>query len=83
MALCCLILDTMHNVFNKGCDMTKDKQTAKPDERPLDLGVMRDDLERCPQCNSWEGLKFPRGLEAYCEDCGWPNEDFGEDYVPE
>ncbi len=33
---------------------------------------------RCPQCNSWEGLKFPRGLEPYCEDCGWPDEDFGE-----
>ena len=29
--------------------------------------------EVCPQCGSWEGLKWPR---KYCEDCGWPDEDF-------
>ena len=36
---------------------------------------------RCPQCNSWEGLKFPREGGTYCEDCGWPDEDFGKDDV--
>ena len=30
----------------------------------------------CPQCFSWIGLKFPQGEDSYCEDCGWPNEDF-------
>lgn len=30
---------------------------------------------KCPQCQSWETLKFPNGHEPYCEDCGWPDED--------
>jgi len=25
----------------------------------------------CPECNSWEGVKFPRCGKTYCEDCGW------------
>lgn len=31
----------------------------------------------CPQCKSEIGVKFPREGTAYCEDCGWPDEDFG------
>lgn len=34
---------------------------------------------RCLQCGSATGVKEPRGLEPYCEDCGWPDEDFGEE----
>lgn len=30
----------------------------------------------CPQCQSDTGIKIPRGMDAYCEDCGWPDEDF-------
>lgn len=30
----------------------------------------------CPQCHSVSGIKMPRGLPIYCEDCGWPDEDF-------
>ena len=33
------------------------------------------DLENCPKCNSWEGLKFPRTEGPYCEDCGWPHDN--------
>ena len=32
---------------------------------------------RCPQCQSYTGVKIPRGLPIYCEDCGWPDEDLG------
>ena len=32
----------------------------------------------CPQCQSEDGVKIPRGRHAYCEDCGWPNEDFSD-----
>ena len=28
----------------------------------------------CPHCKSDTGLKYPRGLKVYCEDCGWPDE---------
>lgn len=31
----------------------------------------------CPQCESPTGLKIPRVGSPYCEDCGWPDEDFG------
>lgn len=30
----------------------------------------------CPRCKSATGLKVPRELGIYCEDCGWPDEDF-------
>jgi len=30
---------------------------------------------KCPVCKSL--LVYPRGDEPYCEDCGWPDEDFG------
>ena len=29
----------------------------------------------CPQCKSGTGIKIPRGLPIYCEDCGWPDDD--------
>lgn len=32
----------------------------------------------CPQCKSVTGLKFPRNDNFYCEDCGWPDEDFNK-----
>ena len=30
----------------------------------------------CPQCG--ELLVYPRGDTPYCEDCGWPDEDFDD-----
>lgn len=36
------------------------------------------DLTECPTCSHL--LVFPRGDSQYCEDCGWPNEDFGEEF---
>lgn len=30
---------------------------------------------KCPQCG--ELLVYPRNDIPYCEDCGWPDEDFG------
>ncbi|MFA5027559.1 MAG: hypothetical protein WC713_06745 [Candidatus Methylomirabilota bacterium] len=30
---------------------------------------------QCPQCG--ELLVFPRNDTPYCEDCGWPDEDYG------
>ena len=34
---------------------------------------------RCPNptCDSGTGMKYPRGLDPYCEDCGYPDDDFG------
>lgn len=32
----------------------------------------------CPSCKSL--LVFPRDNQSYCEDCGWPEEDFNEVY---
>jgi hypothetical protein len=31
---------------------------------------------KCPQCG--DGAVFPRGLEPYCEECGWPEENLPE-----
>jgi hypothetical protein len=31
----------------------------------------------CPQCES--SIIYPRGDTPYCEDCGWPDDDFGEE----
>ena len=31
----------------------------------------------CPQCGE-KHLVYPRGLPAYCEECGWPDENFDE-----
>ena len=33
---------------------------------------------KCPQCESISGVKIPNGLPIYCEDCGWPDEDFND-----
>ena len=33
-------------------------------------------LDLCPICQSATGIKLPREGSAYCEDCGWPHEDF-------
>lgn len=30
----------------------------------------------CPQCKSKTGVKIIRNGDIYCEDCGWPDEDF-------
>ena len=40
-------------------------------------GGMRE-IVNCLICN--ELLVFPRGGYSYCEDCGWPDEDFGDIY---
>ena len=35
----------------------------------------------CPQCGSETGIKIvntdntPKGVDTYCEDCGWPDDD--------
>lgn len=41
-------------------------------------------LDTCPQCGSDTGIKLPSNGDFYCEDCGWPDEDFGEenDQIP-
>lgn len=31
---------------------------------------------KCPQCGS--DLVYPRGHECYCEECGWPDEDYAD-----
>ncbi len=33
----------------------------------------------CPQCKSDTGVKMPRNDSIYCEDCGWPDDDFGKE----
>ena len=35
-------------------------------------------MNNCPACK--ELLVFPREGYAYCEDCGWPDSDFGEEF---
>lgn len=35
-------------------------------------------MKNCPICN--ELLVFPREGYCYCEECGWPDEDFGGEY---
>lgn len=32
------------------------------------------EIINCPNCG--ESLVFPRDSYAYCEECGWPDEDF-------
>lgn len=39
--------------------------------QPETLEAMKKENE-CPRCS--EPLVFPRGLEAYCEECGYPEE---------
>mgnify|MGYP001571203325 CR=1 FL=1 len=34
--------------------------------------------DACPQCKSDTGIKIPRDRSVYCEDCGWPYDDFDE-----
>jgi hypothetical protein len=40
--------------------------------------IMKKPLEKCPACK--ELLVFPRGTHCYCEDCGWPEEDYAEEF---
>ena len=37
--------------------------------------IMSCEHQACPRCLSWEGLKFPRRYDPYCEDCGWTDEE--------
>lgn len=41
------------------------------DENPEEVERMKNAMvnSQCPQCNSWEGFKFPREAKPYCEDC--------------
>lgn len=41
-----------------------------------EVPAQSDDNGACPQCG--EMLVFPRGGIAYCEDCGWPDEDYND-----
>ena len=43
------------------------------------VGKVKLTREICVQCGSWSGLKWPRGSEKYCEECGWPDEDFNHE----
>lgn len=36
-------------------------------------------LTNCPICN--DALIFPRDYSPYCEDCGWPDEDFNGEFI--
>jgi len=46
-------------------------------ERDELMGIKRPDgVDDCPQCGDWVGLKYPRRQDPYCEECGWPDEDF-------
>lgn len=35
-------------------------------------------VDGCPQCKSETGIKQERCGTVYCEDCGWPDEDFAD-----
>ena len=35
-------------------------------------------IDKCPQCNSDTGLKYPRDGGVFCEDCGWPIEGLND-----
>ena len=41
--------------------------------------VVGDKEGNCIQCGSETGVKYPREEEPYCEDCGYPDEDFVEE----
>lgn len=41
------------------------------------LEVLRSRPMTCPQCTVGD-IKIPNGYDIYCEDCGWPDEDFDE-----
>lgn len=43
-----------------------------------ELRRLIDNNLKCPQCGSFEGIKIPRNERIYCEDCGWPSEDFSK-----
>ena len=36
-------------------------------------------VKNCPRCK--ELLVFPRGDTPYCEECGYPEEDYGKENV--
>jgi hypothetical protein len=38
--------------------------------------IWRCTIINAPRCKSDIGIKWPRGYQPYCEDCGWPHEDF-------
>jgi predicted RNA-binding Zn-ribbon protein involved in translation (DUF1610 family) len=53
------------------------KQEERDNDKKIEMYNQIKDLKHiCPQCGSWEGVKFPRFGETYCEDCGWPTDDF-------
>jgi len=62
------------DIYDCGCDGGPTYQCAGCPRQLTCLAVK--DLGNCPQCNSDTGIKYPRNDTAYCEDCGWPDEDF-------
>ena len=45
-------------------------------EQGKQVGLSEYCEDSCPRCGSPTGYKYPRGLTPYCEDCGYPDEDF-------
>lgn len=41
-----------------------------------DKKVQNKHKNKCPVCKA--SLVFPRGHKSYCEECGYPDEDFGK-----
>ena len=54
-------------------------KTCYADKTVVVMALIDANGGQCPQCGSECGLKYPRGLEPYCEDCGWPDSDFDKE----
>jgi hypothetical protein len=65
---CVRFRQTITRWFEKGVDVA-----AHADCRYAVEGI-----QGCPQCRSDTGVKIPRDSPPYCEDCGWPDEDFSD-----
>ena len=53
--------------------MTNEKAELK---EKLRIDVKRFKEQGCPQCHNKSGVKIIRNGDIYCEDCGWPDQDF-------
>jgi hypothetical protein len=59
-----------------GYQYSKCEAVSAPEKRSRKKLRTTSPAVNCPQCG--ELLVHPRGDTAYCEDCGWPDEDFGQ-----
>lgn len=74
---------TVAAIFGEGC-MTGIKTTLEYLASLTDKGIilvlagqLPEKLTLCPRCKST--TVQPRDSETYCEECGWPSEDFDAD----